>query len=955
MIKRKQRFSLRKNKIGAMSVLLGISFVGAVASGSDVKANEISEEKAPKLIEKEVVGKTTKQDVEKAQAKVDASKEAESLKNKAIENKTTEINNNDNEISKIKADIERDKDATDENINKSEKKVESATEELKNKNSELVKTKAEKEERESELVLVKKDVADKSKDLETKQAKAKEIKDEIDGTENVTKKLESEKAKNEDIKKELETEKSNKVVADKELEKAKEFDAKLAEDTKNAEENLKAKQEELKAKTTDLDNAKKDEATKKAEYDAVVMPYGRNVKYKIALDQRFVDKFKEYMDYTLNYKEKGITIDEMFAKRKELRKELKAIEKEINHEFLYNRYSHEDDYEIDLKNMSEEERLKMSQYGVYLLNQIRSQFGLEPLKVNKNSMQLAKEITETVMRDNHYKLNGGHYEKGISEVAAKHGLIRGKNYYENLYNAGSTTFSDHKMSRNALYEHVYNSVMLFFYEGNITGGYGHAESLYRAKTPMGLGVAHFENVGDTYNVNRLPKELIEKYKQYLVFDEFGNISDFKYMPLDVYEKFEKAKLDAPKQGIIKISYIKVEEDVAIPGSVDADGVPTYDDPSEEAEERAKQNFIAKYSNESRDTVELPAVPDLESFKKAYADAVKVREGKEQPVVDAKANVDRATKALDELKATEKQTEKATAKVQEVDAKINNLTTKADEQQKVVDQLELDNVKYVEKMTKLATDLDAAQKDVVESAKLLDQAKALQKNVEDEIVKATSKISQLENEIEISRKALDEAKDNFDKIRKARLELDKNKEKLAKTTAVKVELEKDLSTLKAELIVISKQLADDTKELEKVQRQFKLDNFKWAVLADNNTIDPIEFDLEKYLKDEEEKKKKSEIRPEQPITPEIPDKPELPGQPIIPGAPVKPETPNVPVKPEDKAPGSSDNQPALQRPSVNSNGLKTLPNTGESQSGMATVAGLVALAVAARLKRKDKQN
>ena len=152
MEKKKQRFSLRQNKIGAMSVLLGISFVGAVTSGSDVKANEISEEKAPKLIEKEVVGKTTKQDVEKAQAKVDASKEAESLKNKAIENKTTEINNNDNEISKIKADIERDKDATDENINKAEKKVESATEELKNKNSELVKTKAEKEERESDLV-----------------------------------------------------------------------------------------------------------------------------------------------------------------------------------------------------------------------------------------------------------------------------------------------------------------------------------------------------------------------------------------------------------------------------------------------------------------------------------------------------------------------------------------------------------------------------------------------------------------------------------------------------------------------------------------------------------------------------------------------------------------------------------------------------------------------------------
>lgn len=940
MIKRKQRFSLRKNKIGAMSVLLGISFVGAVTSGSDVKANEISEEKAPKLIEKEVVGKTTKQDVEKVQAKVDASKEAESLKNKAIENKKTEITNNDNEISKIKADIERDKDATDENINKAEKKVESATEELKNKNSELLKTKAEKEERESDLILVKKDVADKSKDLETKQAKAKEIKDEIDSTENVTKKLENEKAKNSEVKKELETEKSNKVAAEKELEKAKEFDAKLADNTKKAEENLKAKNEELKAKTSDLDQAEKDELAKKAEYDAVVMPYGRNVKYKIALDQRFVDKFKEYMDYTLNWKQKGITMKEKFAKRAELREELKAIEKEINHEFLYNRYSHEDDYEIDLKNMSEEERLKMSQYGIYLLNQIRSQFGLEPLKVNKNSMQLAKEITETVMRDNHSNLNGGHYIKGISEVAEKHGLIRGKNYYENLYNAGSTTFSDHKMSRNALYEHIYNSVMLFFYEGNYTGGYGHADSLYRAKTPMGLGVAHFENVREEYNINRLPKEFIEKNKQYIEFDEFGNILKFKSMPLDVFDEFAKLVFELPKQGIIKISYVKVDEDNAIPGFDDKDGNRTYDDPSDEAEERAKQNFIAKYSNESKDTVELPAVPDLESFKKAYADAVKVRESKEQPVVAAKSNVDNATKVLDELKATEKQTEKATVKVQEIETKINNLTTKADEQQKVVDQLELDNVKYVEKVTKLTADLDAAQKDVVESTKLLDKAKALQKDIEGEIATATAKISQLENEIEISRKALDEAKDNFNKIRKARLELDKNKEKLVKATAVKVELEKELSTLRPELVAITKQLTDDTKELERIQRQYKLENFKWAVLDDNNTIDPIEFDLEKYLKDEEEKKKKSEIRPEEPTKPGIPN---------------MPETPNVPAKPEDKASGSSNNQPALQRPSVNSNGLKTLPNTGESQSGMLTVAGLVALAVAARLKRKDKQN
>ena len=74
----------------------------------------------------------------------------------------------------------------------------------------------------------------------------------------------------------------------------------------------------------------------------------------------------------------------------------------------------------------------------------------------------------------------------------------------------------------------------------------------------------------------------------------------------------------------------------------------------------------------------------------------------------------------------------------------------------------------------------------------------------------------------------------------------------------------------------------------------------------------------------------------------------------PGDKLKPNPESGPgdtPKPEDKAPGLSNNQSALQCPSVNSNGLKTLPNTGESQTGMTTVAGLVALAVAARLRQK----
>ena len=209
----------------------------------------------------------------------------------------------------------------------------------------------------------------------------------------------------------------------------------------------------------------------------------------------------------------------------------------------------------------------------------------------------------------------------------------------------------------------------------------------------------------------------------------------------------------------------------------------------------------------------------------------------------------------------------------------------------------------------------------------------------------------------------------------RIQLDQNKEKLAKAQEEKAKLEEELKTLTTELDSIKKQLLEDTKEFEKIQRQYKLENFKWAVLADNNTIDPIEFDLEKYLRDEEEKKRQSEIIPEVPILTETPikeKKPNLPGTPedknpekpgelgkelnkdLIPGKEQTLEKDQNPGKPVDVAPGKLNNQPNLQRPRVNSNGLNTLPNTGESQTGMATVAGLVALAVAARL-RKNKEN
>jgi len=222
--------------------------------------------------------------------------------------------------------------------------------------------------------------------------------------------------------------------------------------------------------------------------------------------------------------------------------------------------------------------------------------------------------------------------------------------------------------------------------------------------------------------------------------------------------------------------------------------------------------------------------------------------------------------------------------------------------------------------------------------------------------------------------LNKAKADLEKIRMDRIQLDQNKEKLAKAQEAKAKLEEELKALNIELDTIKKQLIEDTKEFEKIKRQYKLENFKWAVLDEDNSIEPIEFDLEKYLRQEEERKRQSEIIPEDPTFPETPikKKPNLPRTPEDKNS-EKPREPGkgsnkdqnpgkeqdsgkeqTPGKLGDLAPGKLNNKPNLQHPRVNSNGLTTLPNTGESQTGTATIAGLVALVVAARL-RKNKEN
>ena len=88
MIKRKQRFSLRKNKIGTASVLLGLTIVGASYTGSQVQAADVPVETSVKQDKTYTVSDEQVLDAKK------------NVDNKKVEinNKTKEVDANKNEI-----------------------------------------------------------------------------------------------------------------------------------------------------------------------------------------------------------------------------------------------------------------------------------------------------------------------------------------------------------------------------------------------------------------------------------------------------------------------------------------------------------------------------------------------------------------------------------------------------------------------------------------------------------------------------------------------------------------------------------------------------------------------------------------------------------------------------------------------------------------------------------------
>ena len=831
MIKRKQRFSLRKNKIGTASVLLGLTIVGGVTLNStNVHAADLQNKPEHECCIKSDNTPVTEEKVQGARTNFEKIKEEFESQNKLVEDKTNNYNKKGEDIESKKKDLELSKKIKDEATPQNIEKVEETISNLKNEKLSLDK---KIENRKSTLLNIEKQINDQKKavDLAKEQTKAKQ--NEVDL---INEKINNEKA--DTLYSKLEQEKQNVQKLTNTIKVTKQNIEDISRNIENAEKEKNELIETGKLTRKKLEDELKNSGPeytieivehkikedKVSDNDSISTPLSPENSSWIDNGERVYAVANENVDFN------GEKTETIVVKSEEDLKE---------------------PHTIDYK--------KVSEYIREYLVELRRINGIDiPVpEVTEKALKWAKARTEEMAKNN--KLSHDTVLKP-REFSIEH---QTENASQGALPVKSTLDEKQIAYTEVLqYFNDYSNVSLYGSlnpEEGAVRNYGHRVPLLAASgtgfavsSTNGYGILTFVSDSDKRIYGTLPSEISPTERRSYEYDG----KTYYYDPSDSYSLSRVENKDGDKER--SEFYFNGKRVKFLPKT-------TF---------RYVWNETVRHRNLKRDE----ALNKLNEFSKKQLKLESEQNNKiynlNNDLENKKNNLLNAEKELKQSKdLVEKITSEKTIKLQ----KINRLT------------------KELEKKLEELKEVQETQNK--EEAKLM----ALKKDLSDEKNKLELEIKDLESntkkilELKDYKLALENASENFKKIEEQLKRLEK--EYLDEKNILALENDK-LLRLKEKLDFAHKCYEDLKAELDKLRN----------------------------------------VLPYVPGTPGV----EIPGYANL-------------TKLEDKAPGSSNNQPALQHPSVNSNGLKTLPNTGESQSGMATVAGLVALAVAARLKRKDKQN
>lgn len=90
-----------------------------------------------------------------------------------------------------------------------------------------------------------------------------------------------------------------------------------------------------------------------------------------------------------------------------------------------NEYKHneaEKNHMVDLKHMSRADQIELNKFGIDLINQLRTQIGVDPWTFNESALDFANAIADRYVKDDWDSDKDGHDSEAINELAHQYGL-----------------------------------------------------------------------------------------------------------------------------------------------------------------------------------------------------------------------------------------------------------------------------------------------------------------------------------------------------------------------------------------------------------------------------------------------------------------------------------------------------------------------------------------------------
>ena len=959
---KKQTFSLRKSKLGTVSALVGLSIVGAVAYADDsALAADTTPTSTNATESKTTVTKEQLQDAEKKVLDTKAAIEEKEKKRPELALIAKKAN------SEEKYAAEKLSEATPAAIQKAKDDAAKAAEDVKAAEDDL-KAKKTNQETLTKDVATKQAAADKANT--SVDTAAKKVQDLENGTPSLTA---AEKAK-------ADAEKA-KTDAEKAKTDAEKADADAAKKVTTLNNELTTKKQALAEK----EKALKDLGDAPQGYDFSDVKFNLGADFAAALNERA----KLMGENDPNNTGDGRANELSTRNQAEVNANAEKLKQLAKTNMAKNTYTNTTDTrEVDIWNLTADQKREINLFGLHIVNQIREQLGNPKVKT---TVGMEKFANEAATNRNNAKFQGTTNPNDPTENSKYKKVLKGSSFnyanydYDGINAAARANGLSYKTDNNQ------NQADIMQVTKNPRDGKFIEEKSYPS-------LQEAANPKFTMTMGQLKEYIFEAYKQKM----FTNDEDFRGS--NYHRKWENALSiggsiafrkdgEGNKLGRKASEYNATSVTATVSVNPKQFGTEYYSNL-----EIFVHNFQTAGENTApgQDTNSIVLDPakfnatEIKNDPTAAKEYSAKKQAAEKAVKDAQTevttvqnNLDAAKQYKNQLPVAEKTLQDATSKLTAAEKTLQDAETNLDNLRKGISNKsdEINNAK---------TALETAKQEAEKAKIALAEAKDKLAKADEDVKKAApSVIFKLaaKNEAEELVRSLENAKENYAKAKADKETADAKLKELETCLADKhtelAKLEEEYKNLLKQYIGNLTQPGNPeltfTEEVKEEEIKFnvveELDSslkegervVKTKGVTGRKSVKTITFKSGNTVVDtaREETILTPAVDEVVAVGPKVPEQTQ-PGNPGTPGVsgnpgtlevPGKQETPGASEQPKPKPgnPGSQKTPSTTEQPKapvqsqVNAK-LKALPNTGQSENGVASVAALAALAIAARLRK-----